>query len=78
MPSVLRDGPYRFYFYSSDGDEPLHIHVHRDQAVAKFWLNPVRYEYSIGFRPIEIRRIQGIIEEQLEPLIEAWDEYFSE
>jgi len=54
MPTVFLDGPYRFYFYSSDGDEPLHIHVQRDQAVAKFWLNPVRNEYSNGFRPVEI------------------------
>ncbi|MAF84251.1 MAG: hypothetical protein CL797_09130 [Chromatiales bacterium] len=78
MPTVLLHGPYRFYFYSSDGDEPLHIHVQRDQAVAKFWLNPIRYEYSIGLRPVEIRRIQGIIEAHLETLTEAWNEHFSE
>jgi hypothetical protein len=78
MPTVLLNGPYRFYFYSSDGDEPLHIHVQRDQAVAKFWLNPIRYEYSAGFRPVEIRRIQGIIEAQSKTFTEAWNEYFSE
>ena len=78
MPTVFFDGPYRFYFYSSDGDEPLHIHVQRDQAVAKFWLDPVRNDYSTGFRPVEIRRIQGIIEAQLEAFIEAWNEHFSE
>jgi len=78
MPTVFLYGPYRFYFYSSDGDEPLHIHVQRDQAVAKFWLHPIRYEYSIGFRPVEIRRIQGIIEAQSETLTEAWNEHFSE
>ena len=78
MPTVLRDGPYRFFFYSSDGDEPLHIHVQRNQAVAKFWLIPIRHEYSIGFRPVEIRQIQSIIEEQFDPLIEAWNEYFSD
>ena len=36
MPSVLRIGPYRFYFYPSDAPEPPHIHVKRDNAEAKF------------------------------------------
>lgn len=78
MPTVLRNGPYRFFFYSGDGDEPQHIHVQRDRAVAKFWLDPVRLEYSIGFRPVEIRRIQGMIEAHSETLTEAWHEHFSE
>lgn len=42
MPTVLRVGPYRFFFYSGDGGEPPHIHVERDQYVAKVWLDPVR------------------------------------
>src|SRR5438270_11724045 len=32
LPSVLRSGPYRFFFYSADQDEPPHIHVERDRA----------------------------------------------
>jgi hypothetical protein len=27
MPTVLRIGPYRFFFYSNEGHEPPHIHV---------------------------------------------------
>jgi len=43
MPTVLREGPYRFYFYASDGGEPPHVHVQRENMVAKFWLAPVRF-----------------------------------
>jgi len=25
MPTVLRSGPYRLYFYSNENDEPPHI-----------------------------------------------------
>jgi hypothetical protein len=57
MPTALRSGPYRFFFYSSDGHEPPHIHVARDDAVAKFWLDPLRHDHSLGFRPAELRRI---------------------
>ncbi|HEO66160.1 MAG TPA: DUF4160 domain-containing protein, partial [Spirochaetes bacterium] len=34
MSTVLRDGPYRFFFYSGDHDEPQHIHVERDDKLA--------------------------------------------
>ena len=58
MPAVLRAGPYRFFFYSGDGVEPQHVHVVRDDRVAKFWLNPVRMQRSGGLRRSAIRRIQ--------------------
>jgi hypothetical protein len=41
MPVVLRIGPYVFFFFSLENDEPPHIHVQRDRDVAKFWLTPV-------------------------------------
>ena len=44
MPTVLRSGPYRFFFYASDHDEPVHIHVERDEKVAKYWLDPARFK----------------------------------
>ena len=51
MPTVLRVGPYRFFFYSGDGGEPPHIHVERDQYVAKVWLDPVRRAVAAFGRP---------------------------
>ncbi len=76
MPTVLRIGPYRFFFYSSDGNEPQHIHVERDASLAKFWLDPVRLEYSIGLSAPEIRRFGRIIVGQRQVLLRHWDEYF--
>ena len=49
-PTVLRSGPYRFHFYSQDGGEPAHVHVDRDDCSAKFWLNPVEFEYNFGIQ----------------------------
>jgi hypothetical protein len=76
MPTVLRHGPYRFFFYSGDGSEPPHVHVERDDSEAKFWLNPVRLERSQGFRRKEIERIEGIAELNRELLLERWHEFF--
>ena len=76
MPTVLRRGLYRFYFYSNDADEPVHVHVERDGDVAKFWLDPVRLQRSGAFRPPEILRISRLVEEHRERIVEAWNEYF--
>ena len=78
MPVALREGPYRFFFYSGDRDEPRHVHVMRDNRVAKFWLDPVRIERSGGLRRSEIRHVQRIIDENQKALLEAWDFYFND
>jgi hypothetical protein len=49
MPTVKIIGPYRFHFYSSDHGEPAHVHVQRDEANAKFWLDSVRLDRSQRF-----------------------------
>ena len=38
MPTVMRIGPYRFFFYSNENDEPRHVHVRAGDDEAKFWL----------------------------------------
>jgi hypothetical protein len=78
MPTVLRVGPYRFFFYASDGDEPPHIHVERDDSEAKFWLEPVKLERSVGFRPRERQRIGRLVREHQTTLLEKWHEFFSD
>ena len=77
MPTVLIIGPYRFFFYSADGDEPPHIHVERDDKIAKFWLDPVRLQNSGGFKRKEISRIQNIVIEHQGEILEKWHEYFN-
>ena len=76
MPTVLRHGPHRFFFYASDRDEPAHIHVERDDNVAKFWLDPVRLQSSGGFSRVELNQIERLVIEHRQQLLEAWNEYF--
>ena len=72
MPTVLRIGPYRFHFYSREGNEPPHIHVARDDYVAKFWLNPVSLASNHGYAPAELNRIGKLVEENCQKLLEAY------
>ena len=59
MPTVLRDGPYRFYFYSGDRDEPPHVHVGADDCEAKFWLATLVRRNAAGFARKELNRLTG-------------------
>jgi hypothetical protein len=74
-PTVLRSGPYRFYFHSHEPNEPAHVHVDRDDQSAKFWLSPVALARNLGFGATELNKIQRLIEENEPELLEAWNGY---
>ena len=76
MPTVLKLGPYRFFFYAGDRDEPPHVHVEREDRTSKFWLEPVRLARSKGFRSQELNHIGKLVEENQILLRREWDEYF--
>jgi Domain of unknown function (DUF4160) len=76
MPTVGHIGPYRFFLYASDRDEPPHIHVEREDRIAKFWLDPVRLQSSGGFSRVEIARIGRLVNTRQSLFMEAWNEYF--
>ena len=76
MPTVLRNGPYRVFFYSADSAEPPHVHVERDSCQAKFWLDPVRLEDNQGFGRRELNRIRKLVGENVDDLLRSWNEFF--
>ena len=76
MPTVLRSGSYRVYFYSHEPNEPPHVHVYRDDQSAECWLRPVALARNLGFSPVELRRVERMLSEQAESLLEAWSELF--
>ena len=79
MPTIgAIDGPYRFYFYSFDCNEPPHVHVRRDRAVCKFWLDPLALARNHGFSARELNRIREIIRDERTKIEEAWREHCGE
>jgi hypothetical protein len=72
----MRSGPYRVYFFSHEPNEPPHVHVDRDDRSAKLWLEPVALARNLGFSARELTRIQVLVEEHREHLLEAWHDYF--
>jgi hypothetical protein len=76
MPTVLRSGPYRFYFYSHEPNEPPHVHVDRGALSAKFWLRPVALVRNHGFRASELNKIESIVVANRDAILEAWHGHF--
>lgn len=76
MPTVFRSGPYRFYFYSHEPNEPPHVHVDRDELSVKFWLEPVELARNFGFSPRELGQIQKLVIQHQVEFLEAWHGHF--
>jgi hypothetical protein len=74
VPTVLRVKGYRIGFYSSEPDEPVHVHVIKSGCEAKFWLSPVQLSWNKGFRDAELRQIARILEAHETELLEASNE----
>lgn len=77
MPTVLRVGRYRFFFFSNERQEPPHIHVKAAEDEAKFWLEPVQLAANYGFNGRELNEVRRLVEQHGDELLEAWNEHFS-
>jgi len=78
MPTALRVSGFRFFFYSNEGNEPMHIHVEKGDAVDKMWLEPVlEQEYFYGFTVKERKQIIEIVTANLNLFKNTWNERFN-
>jgi hypothetical protein len=81
MPVVFRHNGYRFFFYSNEGipREPLHIHVRKGGAVAKFWLAPFpEVAESHGMSAHELHELLDVAVQHRLEIERYWNEYFGE
>ncbi|MBP7127385.1 DUF4160 domain-containing protein [Myxococcota bacterium] len=75
-PTVLREGPYRFFFFLNEGNEPAHIHVDAGDRSAKFWLDPVSLASSRHMPAHEINALLEIVLAHRDRFLEVWNERF--
>jgi len=78
MPTVLRWGPYRAYFYSNEGEEPSHIHVRSANKEAKLWLRDCSVAVNAGFPAHELTDIIRVVKAHRDELLAAWNEHFGD
>lgn len=75
-PTIVRDGPFRLYFFSRE--EPrIHVHVAHPDGEAKFWLTPnVHLAVNVGLSGMQLRLAQASVESHLQEIQDAWHRHF--
>jgi hypothetical protein len=76
VPTLLRWGPYRAFFYSNEGNEPAHIHVRAANKEAKFWLHDLTVAVNAGYAAHELGDIIRHLTSNRDYLIAGWHEHF--
>ena len=77
MPTLFIVFGFRFMFYSND-HEPIHVHVIKGDAEARFQVNPeITLLDSKGLKPAELKLAESLVEENKEMIIERWNVFFA-
>jgi len=77
MPTIFKVKGFRFFFFTREGNEPVHIHIAKDNKYAKFWLEPITLAKNYGFISKELKLMKNLIIENQDIIKEKWNEYFS-
>ncbi len=79
MPTILLVLGWRFFFYSNESNEPIHIHCQKGDKEAKYWLDTqnfdVREEFSLNMNSRDKREVKKIIFDYFEHIEEQWKQF---
>ena len=79
MPTVLYIRGWRFFFYSDEGNEPIHIHVQKRDSECKYWLDIDLYEireaYSYQMSSRDTREVKKIILQNFDEIVDEWQTF---
>lgn len=71
-PTVFREGPYRFYFFSLEEDR-MHVHVEAPDGELKVWLEPrIEVAQNHGVAEREVTKILRIVETRHGEIEQRW------
>jgi len=81
MPTILSISGWRFFFYSNENQEPIHIHAKKAEMECKFWLKVDEFEieeaFSYNLTPSARREIKRIIYGHFDYIVEQWNNHFN-
>jgi hypothetical protein len=75
-PTVLREGEFRFFFFSRE-ESRRHIHVSHPDGEAKFWLEPtIELARNIGLSSAKLKEAERLIKSRQNEITDAWINHF--
>lgn len=79
MPTILMMLGWRFFFYSNERNEPIHVHCQKGEAEAKYWLDTKLFEvveaHGYNMSPSDRRTVRRIIFENFDYIVAQWNEF---
>jgi hypothetical protein len=77
-PTVFRIKGYRFYFLSNE-ESRMHVHVECEAGEAKFWIEPIiALATYVGLNHKKLNEIQKVVEKRKNEIIQSWKAHFSQ
>jgi len=55
MPTILLLHGWRFFFYSNENNEPIHIHCQKAEKECKYWLDLENYDINEAYVEIPLQ-----------------------
>ena len=75
-PTVFRIKGYRFYFLSNE-EMRMHVHVECEDGEAKFWIEPiVSLATYAKLKSNKLNEIEKIVENRKNEIIKEWKKHF--
>ena len=75
-PTVLRDGPFRLFFFSRE-ESRMHVHVAHPDGEAKFWLDPtIAVAAVVGLSPKLVGDAETVVRRHEQEVRDAWKRHF--
>jgi hypothetical protein len=75
-PTVFREGPFRFFFFSRE-EERMHIHVQSGDGEAKFWMEPaIELARNYELSDQDLKRVLELIVNHEQEIRDGWTRHF--
>jgi hypothetical protein len=79
MPTILMILGWRVFFYSNEGNEPIHVHCQKGDAEAKYWIDVDGFEaieaYAYNLSPADKRTVRKIIFQHFDYIVTEWNKF---
>ena len=80
MPTIIYIYGWRLFFYSNEGNEPIHIHAEKADIECKFWILEEEIEikeaYAYNLNQKDRKEIKKIIYQHFDLIVDSWYKYF--
>jgi hypothetical protein len=80
MPTIIFIYGWRLFFYSNEGNEPIHVHAEKGDMECKFWIFvdevEIKEALSYNLTPQAKREIKKIIYQNFDLIVESWFKQF--